>query len=377
MRHRAANCCSPPARCSPGPICRSSRYAEGRDPRFLAIILRGALDGLATVAPVGDPDWVALRGDNALTLDGKVAGAQARRFLRAQSGDAQSASHVPGQRSDYRSCLRHALSRALAFRRPGFAGERPAKAGPSESGWLNRALAGLAPGGRVDPKGSSVFAVGPVTPLVVRGPAPVLSWSPQRIHAGERRHGGAACSIFIVIPMRSWRACSKTIPNCPPSSSRAIWMGKSLAGPARRKCAPISPRPPAMPRNFWRSRTGRASARWRSTAGTLMSTKASPPGGCRNCSARSMMRSAAVKTNMGPAWNDTVVALVHRVRPHRAYQRHRRHRPRHRDGCASGRRRAQRRPRHRRLAGIERAPISTRTATSSRQPICAPCSRAC
>src|SRR6202050_159842 len=46
--------------------------AEGRDPRFLTIVLRGALDGLATVAPVGDPNWAALRGDNALTLDGKV-----------------------------------------------------------------------------------------------------------------------------------------------------------------------------------------------------------------------------------------------------------------------------------------------------------------
>jgi uncharacterized protein (DUF1501 family) len=46
--------------------------AEGRDPRFLTIILRGALDGLATVAPVGDADWLALRGDNALTLDGKT-----------------------------------------------------------------------------------------------------------------------------------------------------------------------------------------------------------------------------------------------------------------------------------------------------------------
>ena len=30
--------------------------AEGRDPRFLVIVLRGALDGLAAVAPVGDPD---------------------------------------------------------------------------------------------------------------------------------------------------------------------------------------------------------------------------------------------------------------------------------------------------------------------------------
>ncbi len=47
-------------------------HAEGRDPRFLAIILRGALDGLAAVAPVGDPQWVSLRGEEALILDGKT-----------------------------------------------------------------------------------------------------------------------------------------------------------------------------------------------------------------------------------------------------------------------------------------------------------------
>src|SRR5262245_18499417 len=47
--------------------------AEGRDPRFLTVVLRGALDGLATVAPVGDPDWLSLRGDNALTLDSKTS----------------------------------------------------------------------------------------------------------------------------------------------------------------------------------------------------------------------------------------------------------------------------------------------------------------
>ena len=39
--------------------------AQGRDPRFLVIVLRGALDGLAAVAPVGDPAWVSLRGDKA------------------------------------------------------------------------------------------------------------------------------------------------------------------------------------------------------------------------------------------------------------------------------------------------------------------------
>src|SRR5688572_10964751 len=45
--------------------------AEGRDPRFLTIVLRGALDGLATVAPVGDPNWAKLRGDKALALGGE------------------------------------------------------------------------------------------------------------------------------------------------------------------------------------------------------------------------------------------------------------------------------------------------------------------
>src|SRR4051812_47115350 len=45
--------------------------AEGRDPRFLTIVLRGGLDGLAAVAPVGDPDWVKLRAANALTFESK------------------------------------------------------------------------------------------------------------------------------------------------------------------------------------------------------------------------------------------------------------------------------------------------------------------
>src|SRR5260370_3641040 len=47
--------------------------AEGRDPRFLTIVLRGALDGLAAVAPVGDPDWIKLRGDKALKAEGNSA----------------------------------------------------------------------------------------------------------------------------------------------------------------------------------------------------------------------------------------------------------------------------------------------------------------
>jgi uncharacterized protein (DUF1501 family) len=58
-----------------------------------------------------------------------------------------------------------------------------AKAGARDSGWLNRALSLLETDGRVNPRGSRgrAFALGPVTPLVVRGSAPIMTWVPQQL----------------------------------------------------------------------------------------------------------------------------------------------------------------------------------------------------
>ena len=155
--------------------------AEGRDPRFLTIILRGALDGLATVAPVGDPDWLTLRGDNALTLDGKLPALKLDDFFAVNPAmpnlhrmfEAREAIIIHASATPYRERSHFDGQDLLESGLP--------KPGASESGWLNRVLAELTPAGRVDPKGGKLFAVGPVTPLVVRGRAPVLSWSPQRV----------------------------------------------------------------------------------------------------------------------------------------------------------------------------------------------------
>src|SRR5678815_6116826 len=43
------------------------------DSRFVFVLLRGALDGLSAVPPVGDPDYAALRGQIALTRSGENA----------------------------------------------------------------------------------------------------------------------------------------------------------------------------------------------------------------------------------------------------------------------------------------------------------------
>src|SRR6187431_2253872 len=140
--------------------------AEGRDPRMLVIVLRGALDGLAAVAPVGDPEWVKLRGDKALTLDGKTPALPLDSFFALNPA-------MPNLHRLYKAgqaTIVHAA--ATPYReRSHFDGQdvlesglaRPAR---SDSGWLNRALLALEPAERVDPKRRDAFAVGPITPLV-------------------------------------------------------------------------------------------------------------------------------------------------------------------------------------------------------------------
>ncbi|HWP14664.1 MAG TPA: DUF1501 domain-containing protein, partial [Xanthobacteraceae bacterium] len=154
--------------------------AEGRDPRMLTIILRGALDGLAAVAPVGDPDWVKLRGDKAFALDGKTPALPLNDFFALNPA-------MPNFLRMYKAghaTVVHAT--ATSYReRSHFDGQDVLESGlpnpgRADTGWLNRALGGLEPEARVR-HDRRAFAVGPVTPLVVRGPTQVMSWTPTRI----------------------------------------------------------------------------------------------------------------------------------------------------------------------------------------------------
>jgi uncharacterized protein (DUF1501 family) len=282
-------------------------FAEGRDPRFLTIVLRGALDGLATVAPVGDPDWVALRGDDALTLQSKTPALKLDDYFALNP--AMPNLHRMFQAKE--AIVVHAC--ATAYReRSHFDGQDVLesglpKPGPSESGWLNRALLSLAPGGAVNPRGSKAFAVGPVTPLVVRGSAPVLSWSPQRSlpasddtvmrlldlyrHSDQKlanvleEHGRLA-AIEHAGDMANNQ-------NVQPGQVRAYFA--EVAGTAAKFLAqPDGPRVGALALDGWDTHfnEGIAQGRLSQLLGSLDAAL------------------AAVETNMGPAWHDTVVALV-------------------------------------------------------------------
>ena len=107
-----------------------ARAADGRDPRLVVVILRGALDGLATVAPIGDPDYAGLHGSIALVVERAERGAAARQFLFAASGDAGICADVSREEGCRDSRGGDVVSRPFAFRRAGRARKRFCRAGP-------------------------------------------------------------------------------------------------------------------------------------------------------------------------------------------------------------------------------------------------------
>jgi uncharacterized protein (DUF1501 family) len=151
-----------------------ARATDGRDPRLVVVILRGALDGLATVAPVGDPDYAALHASIALTSDGPHAATMLDAFFALHPSMPEFARMY----RDKQAAVIHAVSTSYRDRshfdgqdvlESGFPGP-----GRVQSGWLNRALETLPRGERV----MSALAVGPTTPLVLRGAAPTVGWAP-------------------------------------------------------------------------------------------------------------------------------------------------------------------------------------------------------
>ena len=157
---------------------RWAHAAGARNSRFVAIILRGALDGLSAVAPVGDPDYVELHGALALSTTGEHAALPLDGFFALHPA-------MPNFARLFRSgqaSIVHAV--ATGYRdRSHFDGQDVLESGypgpgRTDSGWLNRALMALPPGERAASQG---LAVGAVSPLVIRGRAPVLGWAPHMV----------------------------------------------------------------------------------------------------------------------------------------------------------------------------------------------------
>jgi uncharacterized protein (DUF1501 family) len=143
--------------------------------RFVVVLMRGALDGMAAVIPYGDPGLAALRAELIPPAVGTDRGMLdlGGFFGLHPSLAAMHAMYAQGELLPVHAAAGHYRTRSH------FEGQDYMESGVDRrmsSGWLNRA-AGLLPphAGPVD----TALAVGPTLPLLLRGATPVGAWAPQ------------------------------------------------------------------------------------------------------------------------------------------------------------------------------------------------------
>jgi uncharacterized protein (DUF1501 family) len=150
------------------------------DRRLVVVILRGALDGLAAVAPYGDKDYSSVRGSLTLTTDGTTPLHDMDGFFGLHPAltnmktmyDAKELAVFHNICSPYRD-------------RSHFDGQNVLETGATgphllQDGWLNRALK---PMGMTD--GTKALAIAQTPPLLLSGPAQASSWMPEVLPAPD------------------------------------------------------------------------------------------------------------------------------------------------------------------------------------------------
>lgn len=147
--------------------------------RFVVVIQRGAMDGMAAVVPYGDPALASLRAELVPPPVGQPGGmldlggfyglhpALARLHAMYRAGELLPVHAVAGPtrvRSHFEAqdCLESGADHRLS------------------SGWLNRAVAAIPGAEHARPEGDAL-AIGVEVPLLLRGPARVGSWAPHGV----------------------------------------------------------------------------------------------------------------------------------------------------------------------------------------------------
>ena len=150
------------------------------DRRFVVVLLRGALDGMAAVAPIGDPLYQEKRGAIALKPPGGPGGAIAldRFFALHPALGAIEPYYRNGELLFVHAAGNGYHTRSHFDAQDLMETGLTVKQGESD-GWLNRAIV-LLQGGD---KARLGLAVGGAVPLILRGKAQVASWEPQGIGA--------------------------------------------------------------------------------------------------------------------------------------------------------------------------------------------------
>ena len=249
------------------------------DSRFVLIILRGAMDGLSAVPPVGDPDYAAARGQLAQAGPATISGLFAFHPALVETARmfaANEALAVHAVASPYRD-------------RSHFDGQNVLETGGTQpyalkDGWLNRLLPLL-------PGTERAVAVAPAIPPVLRGRVAVESYAPSKLpDPGEELLDRVALLYrddSLLHPL--WdkaMAARATAAGMEPGKGGQLPALATIAAEFLRK--PGGPRIAVLEADGWDTHSGQA---WRVNSQLKQLDAAL----------------AKLKTGLGPAWQATTV----------------------------------------------------------------------
>ena len=283
---------------------RLALAAGARDTRFVVVVLRGALDGLSAVAPLGDPAYAGLRGPIALTRDGEHSALPLDGFFAVHPA-------MPNFARMYHAgaaCVVHAVATGYRERSHFDAQDvlESGQPGPGQiaSGWLNRLAASLVAADRLPPPGAkaSLLGVGAVPPLVVRGTAPVYGWAPPVIGFASDETARRVLALYgardpeLAARLQKGLEADRIAGAAAhaPGARPDPYMRTVAEGAARILAAEDGPRLAALAFEGWDTHAdeGGATGRLAKLLGQLDEAL------------------AAFETGLGPRWRDTVVLVV-------------------------------------------------------------------
>ncbi len=294
--------------------------ADERRPRFVLILMRGALDGLAAVPPYGDRDYAALRGEFALRAPGEAGGALP---LNGFFGLHPSLGFLQQCYAARELTVFHAL--ASPYReRSHFDGQDVLENGSPRahalhSGWLNRALA-RSPGQAQREAG---VALGQNVPLVMRGPAEVTSWSASKLGALDEETLARIADLYAGDPLLSVRladalaadaiagadGAGNAAAKAPEAAPRDMSAAATLARPPKANGARYAEVVRAAA-GFLRQEAGPRVAMFDTTGWDTHANEGGAQGQLAGRLAALDQGLATLKQELGPVWSDTVVLLV-------------------------------------------------------------------
>jgi uncharacterized protein (DUF1501 family) len=281
-------------------------HASERQARFVLVIMRGALDGLAAVPPYGDRDYAQLRREYALHAPGERGGALP---LDGFFGLHPALNFMQQCYAARELTVLHAL--ASPYReRSHFDGQDVLENGSPRphalaTGWLNRALA-AAPTPRQREAG---VALGQNVPLVMRGPAAVTSWSPSKLGALDDDTLARITDLYAGDPLLATRLADALAANAMVDGG-----GESAMEPAQAAAAPANNARYTeivhAAGGFLRQPDGPKVAVFDTTGWDTHANEGGAEGQLAGRLGALDKALATLRQELGPAWSDTAVLLV-------------------------------------------------------------------